>query len=278
MGRLEGKVALITGGASGIGEATVRLFAEEGASVLVADILDARGQSIASELGDRVAYVHADVSVEADVKSAIGQAVGRFGQLDCLFNNAGFARAPVYIQDIALEAWNRHIAVLLGGVFLGIKHAAPIMIAQQSGSIVNTASVAGFQTGFGPHPYSAAKAAVMQLTRTTAVELGPHGVRVNCVCPGAIPTPIFAKGMGLSQEAAELTVDGLKVAFKERQPIHRAGSPLDIARAVLWLACEESSFVNGQAIVVDGGLTCGHAWSETAAALRAIAPALNGPA
>ncbi len=140
---------------------------------------------------------------------------------------------------------------------------------------MNTASIAGFQTGFGPHPYSAAKAAVMQLTRTAASELAEHGVRVNCVCPGAIPTPIFGKALGLSQEAAQGMVGGLKEAFKTRQPIRRAGSPLDIARAVLWLASDDASFVTGQAIVVDGGLTLGRSWTETAASLQALAGALS---
>lgn len=271
MGRLDGKVAVITGGASGIGEATARLFADEGARLVIADILDAKGESIARELGAGATYVHADVSEEPDVKAAIDFAVRTFGRLDCLFNNAGFGSGGVRIEDISVESWDRHLAVLLRGVFLGIKHAAPIMIGQRSGSIINTASVAGFRTGLGPHPYSAAKAAVMQLTRTAAVELAENGIRVNSVCPGAIPTPIFAKGMGLAQEAAEKTVDALKVAFESRQPIHRAGTTLDVARAVLWLAGDESGFVTGEAIVVDGGLTLGRSWAETVAQLQQLA-------
>jgi NAD(P)-dependent dehydrogenase (short-subunit alcohol dehydrogenase family) len=262
MKRLNGKVAVITGGASGIGEGTVRLFADEGAAVVVADVQDDRGRQLAKELGARVAYVHADVAREADVQAAIGEAVSRFGRLDCLFNNAGFAGVRGRIEETSAEGFDQTIAVLLRAVLLGMKHAAPIMTRQASGSIISTASVAGLRAGFGPHVYSAAKAAVIHLTQSVAMELGEHGVRVNCICPGGIATPIFGKTYGLTTEQADQTIPLMKSVLEQLQPIQRAGAPDDIARAALWLASDESTFVNGHALVVDGGLTGGRLWSE----------------
>jgi NAD(P)-dependent dehydrogenase (short-subunit alcohol dehydrogenase family) len=153
------------------------------------------------------------------------------------------------------------MGVLLRGVFLGMKHATPIMKRQGSGSIISTASVAGLQAGYGPHIYSAAKAAVIHLTRSVAMELGESGVRVNCICPGGIATPIFGKALGLSAEAAEQSVETMQAMLSTFQPIRRAGLPEDVARAALWLASDDSSFVNGHALVVDGGLTGGRMWS-----------------
>ena len=210
MSRLPGKVALITGGASGIGEGTVRLFAREGASVLIADIQDDQGARLAAELGARVAYVHTDVSREADVQSAVAEAVRRFGRLDCIFNNAGFGGVGGRIEAIDIAGFDQTIGVLLRGVLLGMKHAAPVMKRQGGGSIISTASVAGLTAGFGPHVYSAAKAAVIQLTKTVAMELGEHNIRVNCICPGGIATPIFGKGLGMSAEQAEAIVPLMK--------------------------------------------------------------------
>src|SRR2546425_3482996 len=263
MPRLAGKVALITGGASGIGEATVRLFVEEGAAVVIADIQDDRGRKLAAELGNRTAYVHADVSREADVSGAIAETVKRFGRLDCLFNNAGYGGVTGSIEEIPVAGFDETIGVLLRGVFLGMKHAAPVMKRQGGGSIISTASVAGLRTGLGPHVYSAAKAAVIHLTRSVAMELGESGVRVNCICPGGIATPIFGKAFGLSPDRAEATIPLMKGVLETLQPIRRPGLPEDIAHAALWLASDESSFVNGDALVVDGGLTGGRLWSET---------------
>jgi NAD(P)-dependent dehydrogenase (short-subunit alcohol dehydrogenase family) len=172
MPRLNGKVTLITGGASGIGEGTARLFIEEGAAVTIADIQDDRGQRLAKELGSRAAYIHADVSREAEVHAAVNAVVERFGRLDCLFNNAGFGAVQDGIEEITVAGFDETIGVPLRGVFLGMKHAAPIMKRQGSGSIISTASVAGLRTGLGPHVYSAAKAAVIHLTHSVAMELG----------------------------------------------------------------------------------------------------------
>jgi NAD(P)-dependent dehydrogenase (short-subunit alcohol dehydrogenase family) len=263
LARLTGKVAVITGGASGIGEATVRLFVAEGASVVIADIQDEPGGRLAAELGARAVYAHADVSREDDVRGAIEQAVQRFGRLDCLYNNAGHAGVGGRIEDVPADGFDATLAVLLRGVFLGIKHAAPVMKRQGAGSIISTASVAGLQAGYGPHVYSTAKAAVIHLTRTVAVELGEHGVRVNCICPGAIATPIFGRGLGLPPERLEESVRLMKGVLETLQPIKRSGLPDDIAQAALWLASDESTFVNGHALVVDGGLTSGRSWTES---------------
>ena len=262
MSRLKGRVALITGGASGIGEATVRLFIEEGASVMLADLQDDRGRRLAGELGARAGYLHTDVSREADVRAAVDETCTRFGRLDCIFNNAGYAGVGGRIDEIPVEGFDETMGVLVRGVFLGIKHAARVMKKQGSGSIISTASVAGLRTGFGPHTYSAAKAAVIHLTHSVAMELGESGVRVNCICPGGIATPIFGKSMGLSPERAEEVIPLMKGVLENFQPIKRTGLPDDIARAALWLASDESGFVNGHALVVDGGLIGGRLWSE----------------
>src|SRR5882724_2737028 len=263
MARLAGKTALITGGASGIGEATVRLFVAEGAAVTIADIQDDRGRKLAAELGNRTVYVHADVSREADVSGAIAETVKRFGRLDCLFNNAGYGGVTGSIEEIPVAGFDETIGVLLRGVFLGMKHAAPVMKGQGGGSIISTASVAGLQAGFGPHVYSAAKAAVVHLTRSVAMELGESGVRVNCICPGGIATPIFGGALGVAGPEADRIAEVMKTLLVARQPIQRAGLPEDIARAALWLASDDSSFVNGHALVVDGGVIGGRPWSES---------------
>jgi NAD(P)-dependent dehydrogenase (short-subunit alcohol dehydrogenase family) len=237
------------------------LFAQEGARVLIADILDQKGECLAKELGENATHFHTDVSREPEVKAVVDHAVARFGRLDCMFNNAGFGRDHGGIGEISVEDWDSHMAVLLRGVFLGMKHAAPVMKRQASGTIVNTASVAGIQTGYAGHIYSAAKAGVIHLTRCVAMELGESGVRVNCICPGGIATPIFGRAFGLPPEDADRTVELVKTALANRQPIRRPGLPEDIAAAALWLASDDSSFVNGHALVVDGGLTGGRMWS-----------------
>ncbi len=262
MGKLDGKVAVITGGASGIGAATVRLFANEGAKVIICDIQEDRGQAIASELGESAVFQLTDVSKERDVRSAVGLAVQKFGQLDCLFNNAGFGGIGGPIEKTPVRKFDRSIGVLLRGVFLGIKHAAKAMKPRGSGSIISTGSVAGLRTGHGTHTYSAAKAAVIHLTRTTAMELGESGIRVNCICPGGIVTPIFTGQLHPSQELIDKTFERLNQNLPKAQPIKRAGQPEDIAQAALWLASDESSFVNGHHLVVDGGLIGGRQWSQ----------------
>lgn len=262
MERLKGKVAIITGGASGIGESTVRLFAEEGCRVVIADVQDAKGEELSKSLGENAAYIHTDVSSETDVKAAVDLAVSKFGRLDCIFNNAGIGEDFIPVEKIEMRTFEKIVKINMGGVFLGMKYAAAVMKRQGSGSIISTASVAGLQSGNAGHIYSAMKSAIIGLTRVVATELGESGVRVNCICPGGIVTPIFTAGL----ENPELKAQRMKFieeVFSAYQPIRRAGKPEDIANAALWLAGDESSFVNGQAIVVDGGLTCGHQWSAT---------------
>jgi NAD(P)-dependent dehydrogenase (short-subunit alcohol dehydrogenase family) len=268
MGRLDDKVAVITGGASGIGEASVRLFAAEGAEVVIADVQDERGGRLASELGAE--YVHADVTREEDVEAAVSHAVDVHGRLDCMFNNAGIAGAVGPIESVTVEAFDRTVAVLLRGVFLGIKHAAPVMRAQGGGSIINTASVAAMRTGYGNHVYSAAKAGVVQLTRSVAMELGEDNVRVNCVLPGFIPTPMIARARGVPLGEADSKLDVITEAFREAQPIRRPGHPDDIAKAALWLASDDSGFINGHALVVDGGVSGGRMWSDYQHAIEGL--------
>lgn len=260
---LNGKVAVITGGASGIGEAAVRRFVAAGAKVAMGDLDGERGAALAAELGADMAFRRTDVAEEADIAALIGLAVERFGRLDTLFNNAGFAGQGGPIAEIDTEGFDRLYRVLLRGPFLGIKHAAPILAKQRSGSIISTASVAGLQGGFGPHPYSALKAGVIQLTRTTSLELAEKNVRVNCICPGGIATPIFGRAMGFAEGQVSQTVAVMKQALSAMHPIGRSGMPEDIADTALWLASDSSSFVTGQAIVVDGGLTAGRGWSQT---------------
>jgi NAD(P)-dependent dehydrogenase (short-subunit alcohol dehydrogenase family) len=261
MPTLAGKVAVITGGASGIGAGTARYFVEQGARVVVADLLDEEGRALCESLGEAADYVHCDVTVEGDVQAAVARASERFGRFDCIFNNAGSSGVYGPIAETPVDGFDRAMAVLLRGVFLGMKHAAPVLTAQRSGSIISTASVAGLGVGHGPHVYSAAKAAVIHLTRSVASELGEHNVRVNCICPGGIATPIFARTFGLEQEDANRTVDLMSKVLAAAQPVPRAGTPLDIAKAAAWLASDDSTFVTGHALVVDGGVLGGLKWS-----------------
>jgi NAD(P)-dependent dehydrogenase (short-subunit alcohol dehydrogenase family) len=261
-GRLRGKVAIITGGTSGIGQRSVEVFAEEGAFVLIAARREKEGRELARALGSKVDFIKTDVSKEADVKAMIAYALERFGRLDCLFNNAG-GPAPVgSIETIPLDKYEAALSVLLGGVMLGMKHAAPIMRAQGSGSIINTASVAGVLAGYSSSMiYSAAKAAVIHLTKCVSMELGESNIRVNAISPGGIVTGIFGKALGLSIEEADKSVEKIKGALTTFQPIRRAGLPQDIAMAAVYLASDESTFVNGANLVVDGGLLGGKQWS-----------------
>ncbi len=258
MGQLDGKVAVITGGASGIGESTARLFVDAGARVVIADMQEERGREVAHSLGPLARFEPAEVSREDDVRRAIARAAQEFGRLDVLFNNAGFGGALGPIEDTAVEEWDLTFGVLVRGVFLGMKHAAPLMKRQGGGSIINTASVAGLRAGFSPHAYAAAKAAVIQLTCSVALELAEHGIRVNCICPGMIATPLAANAVGRDPALVERAKQGMAGA----QPVPRAGEPDDIAQAALWLAGPGSGFVTGQAIVVDGGLTAGQPWKR----------------
>lgn len=277
MGRLEGCRAVITGAASGIGEATARLFVHEGASVVIADVDDDRGKRIADEFGEKGRFVYTDVTQEQDVEGAVAAAVDAFGGLDCLFNNAGNPGSIGGIEDVDMEMFDRTVAIHLRGVFLGIRAAARVMKPQEHGSIVNTSSVAGLAANYAGHDYSACKAAIAHLTRTTANELGEYGIRVNAICPGGIATSIFARAAGFEGEEAQATVEFMSSALGDMAPIRRSGQPADIAETALWLASDASSFVNGQAIAVDGGLTTGPLYREQHARMEALLHILQEP-
>jgi len=276
MGRLDGKVAIVTGGTSGIGRRTAEVFVREGASVLIAARRESEGNSLADALGKKAGFLRTDVSIEADVKAMIKCAVDRFGRLDCLFNNAGCPAPLGGIEDISLEECVSAMSVLFGGVLLGMKHAAPVMKDQGSGSIINNGSVAGLRAGYSSSMvYSAAKAAVIHLTKCVAMELGENNVRVNSISPGGIATGIFGKALGLGTEKAERTSERIKVAFKEWQPIRRSGLTEDIAMAAVFLASDDAAFVNGHDLVVDGGLIGGRLWSVQQEGLRNLRDALS---
>ena len=256
-GRIEDQVAVITGAGSGIGAETARLFADEGARVLVADMDAERAEAVATSLGERATFVVVDVSREAEVRAMIEQACDRWGRLDVLFNNAGFGGAIGPIESTSVEDYDVTFDVLLKGVFLGIKYAAPVMKQRRSGSIISTASIAALMGGGSPHLYGVAKAAVIKLTETVALELGAHGIRVNCICPGFIATPLAVGHPKVGEEQ----LDRLRAEAGGAQPIGRIGEPIDIARAALFLASDESAFVTGHALVVDGGAVAGPAWN-----------------
>ena len=249
---LEGKVAVITGGASGMGRATALRFLDEGASVVFGDLNEQTASetvALAEDAGHekRVRFIRTDVAEEDNVVAMIALAVEEFGRLDVVFNNAGLGGAFGPISDIEVEDWDYTFGVLTRGPFLGIKHGARVMIEQGGGSIINTASVAGLSGGSGPQAYSASKAALVNLTMTTAVELAKHMIRVNAICPGGIATPLLAMGRGIDTET-------LATGLSQLQPLPIAGRPEHIAGAALFLASDDSAFVTGHALVVDGGL------------------------
>jgi len=250
MDRLAGKVAVITGGANGIGRDTALRFLDEGARVVIGDVNVAAAEAVlglAEKRGQRdaIRFVKTDVGVESEVEAMIGCAVETFGRLDCVFNNAGIGGAFGPISETRVEEWDYSLAVLLRGVFLGMKHGARTMKAQgHGGSIISTASIAGLTGGGGAHCYSAAKAAIVSLTRTVAVELAPHRIRVNAIAPGPLLTDLYHKGR---PAAAEQTI-------LAKQPWPEAGRGTDVAGVALFLVSPDAGFVTGETIVVDGGL------------------------
>ncbi len=255
MGRLQGKVAVVTGAASGIGRASARLFAREGAKVLAVDreasALEETLAGVRADGGAAIGFA-ADVADEAAVKAYIAKALEAFGGLDAIYANAGISGGLVPLFEQTVEHWNEVLRVNLIGPFLAIKHAAPHMVASGRGSIVLTASVAGLRASAGGNPYSASKAGVISLAQTSANSLAGTGVRVNAVCPGLIETgmtkPIFdhARERGTQGKIGQLN------------PLRRAGAPAEIAAMALFLASDEASYVNGQAFAVDGGLSSTH--------------------
>ncbi len=276
MGRLDGKVAVITGGTSGIGRSTTELFVQEGASVVIAARREQEGRRLVEALGARASFVRTDVTREADVEAAVNHAVSRYGRLDCIFNNAGGPVPGGGIESISVEHLDAAMALLLRGVVLGMKHAAPVMKRQGSGSIINTGSIGGLRAGYSfSLAYCAAKAAVIHITRCVAMELGESGVRVNSISPGGIATDLIPQFLGLGADATGQSLEKIKELFRRIQPIPRAGLPGDVAQAAVWLASDESSFVNGHDLVVDGGLGAGRAWTAQRAAVDQMRSAIR---
>lgn len=255
MARLKGKVAMITGAASGLGEGTARRFVEEGAKVIVADIQEDRGRLLAAQLGDSARFVRCDVVKEEDIAAAVDFAVMEFGQLDCMVNNAGVVGAIGSIMDTSAEAYDQTMAILSRGVFFGIKHAGRVMVPRRSGSIVSLASTAGVLGGEGPHVYTMAKHGVVGITKSAASEFSERGVRVNAVAPGGTVSAMTSDVICGDPEA----LDVANQVIAESSPLGFAALPVDIANAILFLSSDEARYVTGHTLVVDAGTTTGRA-------------------
>jgi len=247
-GRVEGKVALVTGGASGIGRATALTFAREGAKLIIADMNEEGGQQIVhmiTEQGGVAIFVQTDVTQATAVEALISKAVETYGRLDCAHNNAGISGGGrALTAEYSEDTWHQVIAVNLTGVWLCMKYEIPQMLSQGSGAIVNTASVAGLIGGRGLAAYVASKHGVVGLTKTAALEYAQQGIRVNCVCPGVIHTPMTARGLDDPERRARIIAS---------EPIGRVGTPEEVAEAVVWLCADAASFVTGHTMTVDGG-------------------------
>lgn len=250
--RLKDKVAVVTGAGSGIGRESALLFAAEGAKVVVAEINERAGQETAGVIGQNAEFVKVDVTDWDDTRRMVQMTVEHFGRLDILFNNAGIdLPQATTVVETELSDWDRIINVNLKGVFLGIRHALPVMMAQHSGVIINTASRAGLAATPGEAAYCASKGGVVSLTRQLAVDYAPYNIRVNCVCPGGIDTPTMDRHEFLRQTSGALKQRNEKIM--QKVPLNRLCSPKDVAYAALYLASDESAYVTGTALVVDGG-------------------------
>jgi NAD(P)-dependent dehydrogenase (short-subunit alcohol dehydrogenase family) len=272
MGKLDGKITIVTGATSGIGRRTAEVFVNEGAKVVATGRREELGRSLEAGLGkEKCFFVKADATKEADVKRVFDACLSKWGRLDCLFNNAG-GPAPVGgIETIPVEGFDAAMATLVRSVMLGMKHAAPIMIKQGGGSIINNGSVAGRRAGYSTSMvYGAAKAAVNHLTVCAAMQLGEKNVRCNSISPGGIATGIFAKALGVEANKADGFAEAAKKMMGSMQPIPRAGTTDDIAKAAVFLASDDSTFINGHDLVVDGGVVGGRLWTPHQQAVQAM--------
>ncbi|MEJ6593837.1 SDR family oxidoreductase [Parasphingorhabdus sp.] len=273
--RFKDKTAVITGGSSGIGRASVELFLREGATVVMGDIDEAEGTAMMSAMGDGFLFKKCDVTQEAEVKALMDYAAEQTGGIDIVFNNAGAGGPRAPIDEISGDDWDFAMALLLKSVAMGIRHAAPHLKKRGGGAIVNTASICSFQAGYGPIAYSTAKAGVLHLTKVAAAELARYKIRVNAICPGFIQTNIFAATVGANKEEAREINAVLGQAAASAQPIGRPGVPNDIAEAAAYLASDAAGFVTGTHLLVDGGMLVGTegSWNpEIPGMLDAILP------
>jgi xanthoxin dehydrogenase len=252
--RLANKTALITGGASGIGAAATQRFIEEGCQVMICDIQAEAGKAFASSLGDRAAFMVCDVTKEDDVGAAMDAAVEQFGRLDIVFHSAGIVGSVGPIATTPSREWLFTIDVLLNGTFYTLKHAARVMLPNKSGSIISMASTAGVQGGLGPHAYTAAKHAVVGLTKNVATELCRSGIRVNAIAAASMATPMVASVL----TGDPTNIEGAIAQLAEVSPLAgRAGLATDVANAALWLASDESGYTTGHTLTTDAGITIG---------------------
>ncbi len=265
--QLKDKIAIITGGTSGIGAATAELFVAQGARVIIASRSERRGRDVATHIGKGASYRKVDVGRGGEVEALIKGVYADFGRIDCLFNNAGLLGSGGGIGELTDDDFEQVVNVNLRSVFLGMKYAAPIMKSQASGSIINTASVAAYRFGYGTHLYSMAKAAVIHLTRTVAMEMGEHHVRINSISPGFIATPMMLGDQPPDGTVSAEAMSRLEAQLAMSTPIPRSGYPVDIAHAALYLASDTSGYVNGHDLVVDGGAMQGQRWSEASPVL-----------
>lgn len=255
-GLLDGKVAIVTGGTSGIGLASVERFVASGAKVAIADIQDDLGEEIADRLGEDVSYVHTNVMEDEAIAELVASTIARFGRLDVMFNNAGAQGDPSALLDVTSEGFDRTIALLTRSVVLGHKHAARQFKAQGSGgSIISTASAAGLQGGWSAAGYTIAKHAVVGVVRQAVAELAPLGIRSNAIAPGIIMTPIMARSFGVPVDEAVPFAEFLAARLGPTQPIGRVGWADDIAKVATFLASDLADYVTGVTIPVDGGAT-----------------------
>jgi NAD(P)-dependent dehydrogenase (short-subunit alcohol dehydrogenase family) len=270
---LSGKVAIVTGGASGIGLASVETFRRHGARVVIADIDAERGAAVAAGLGPDVAFVATDVADSDRMRQLIAATVERFGGLDIMFNNAGIPAAMrADFLDDDLADFRRIMDVDLLGVMLGTQHAARYMAEHGGGSVVNTTSIGGIRAGCGEMAYRAAKAGVIHFSKCAAIDLARYGIRVNCIAPGAIPTPILATTTAHLSDS-EAATRRLREVMSSIRPLRREGRPDDIAEAALYFAGDRSAYVTGTVLPVDGGIVAGHNNNAMAEIEEQFAPA-----
>ena len=264
--RFDGRTAVVTGAASGIGKASALRLASEGASVIAADIDAVGGEALSRQSEGRIVFKQTDVCIDGEIRELMDFAARRSGGIDILFNNAGAGGTREAIDQIDAAGWDRTMNLLLRSVAMGIRHVVAHMVARGGGSIINTASVAALSAGMAPTAYSVAKAGVLHLSKLAAADLARHRIRVNAICPGFIKTNIFATSMEVPEQLRDRVNDLIAGFADQAQPVARGGTPEDIAGAVAFLASDDAAFVTGTHLLVDGGILVGprHSWDPAA--------------